>query len=91
MLLLGLLAFSQQQVHLDEIISLANNYVLPTRQTTDAIDTIYCKNDDGGGIPSLLQIVKTMMALKIIEIVNHFNNIQNEEDSNHSNLFAIFL
>lgn len=28
-----------------------------------------------GGIPSLLQIVKTMMALKIIEIVNHFNNI----------------
>lgn len=27
------------------------------------------------GIPSLLQIVKTMMALKIIEIVNHFNNI----------------
>lgn len=48
MLLLGFLAFSQQQVHLDEIISLANNYVLPTRQTTDAIDTIYCENDDGG-------------------------------------------
>lgn len=45
MLLLGLLAFSQQQVHLDEIISLANNYVLPTRQTNDAIDTIYCKVD----------------------------------------------
>lgn len=48
MLLLGLLAFSQQQVHLDEIISLANNYVLPTRQTNDAIDTIYCKVDPSG-------------------------------------------
>lgn len=45
LLLWGYLASAQQQVHLNEIISVANNYMAPTRQGHDAIDTIYCKVD----------------------------------------------
>lgn len=40
LLLWGYLASAQQQVHLNEIISVANNYMAPTRQGHDAIGEI---------------------------------------------------
>ena len=33
---------------MDEVISVANNYVAPTKQTNSAIDTIFCKVDIAG-------------------------------------------
>ena len=37
--------FAQQQVHLNEIVAAAQNYVIPTKQANGVIDTIFCEVD----------------------------------------------
>lgn len=47
-LLYGYCAAAQKQVHMNEIMSLARNYVVPTKHANGAVDTIFCEVDDMG-------------------------------------------
>ncbi|MCQ2260706.1 MAG: hypothetical protein MJZ77_04855 [Bacteroidales bacterium] len=48
LILYGISASAQQQVHLNEIVYVSNNYAPPTKQSNNDVDTIYCEVDSLG-------------------------------------------